>query len=428
MLQGEADPAEHLDAVLGDVDGAVERDRGGHRGGEPAAAGSVVGAGAASHAAAVTDSEVSSISAHRCLIAWKEPIFWPNCSRTPAYSTAVSRHQRATPDASAAASVTTRSRTRSGVEARHRRSPPTGEPGPRSMYDASGRAVQTPGGSSTPASGDQAHRQSPSTTQRVGRAGCVGDHRRRGRARARPRISPGATGRRGRPGPRTRPRCRAAGRAPGPRAASSARRGRAPTPRHRRTPRVPRWRRSPISARPVTARRTAGGSSSARRTASIAPRSRPTSRTRRASSTWSSLMPIGTGSSGTSKLERVPIMPCGPDVLRRGRLHRSMTSPTGLGCARDPDARRPAGARPRRQGVHARGRGRPPARHRAEPPRRTGRRWRSAPTAASRRSSSARPRGRPAARCSPSTTTAARRRTRPAGSTTTRAWSTRSPG
>ena len=36
---------------------------------------------AASQAAAVTDSEVSSISAHRCLIAWKPPMGWPNCSR-----------------------------------------------------------------------------------------------------------------------------------------------------------------------------------------------------------------------------------------------------------------------------------------------------------------------------------------------------------
>ncbi len=37
---------------------------------------------AASHAAAVIDSTVSSISAHRCLMAWNEPIGFPNCSRT----------------------------------------------------------------------------------------------------------------------------------------------------------------------------------------------------------------------------------------------------------------------------------------------------------------------------------------------------------
>ncbi len=55
------------------------------------------------------------------------------------------------------------------------------------------------------------------------------------------------------------------------------------------------------------------------------------------------------------------------------------------------DARRPARARPRGQGVHARGRGCLPARAPRWPTSATGRPWRSAPTAASRRSSSARP-------------------------------------
>ena len=73
---------------------------------------------AASHAAAVTASAVSSISAQRCLIAWNDPIGLPNCSRTLAYSTAVSRHQRATPEASAAASVTAVRRTRSSAAGR----------------------------------------------------------------------------------------------------------------------------------------------------------------------------------------------------------------------------------------------------------------------------------------------------------------------
>ena len=68
-------------------------------------------AAAASQAAAVTASAISSISAHRCLTAWKEPILRPNCSRTPAYATAVRRHQRATPAASAAARVTASRRT-----------------------------------------------------------------------------------------------------------------------------------------------------------------------------------------------------------------------------------------------------------------------------------------------------------------------------
>ncbi len=37
---------------------------------------------AASQATAVADSDRSSISAHRCLTAWNEPIVRPNCSRT----------------------------------------------------------------------------------------------------------------------------------------------------------------------------------------------------------------------------------------------------------------------------------------------------------------------------------------------------------
>ena len=77
--------------------------------------GSPEAAAATSHAAAVTASAVSSISAHRCLTAWKLPIGLPNCSRTLAYSTAVSRHQRVTPDASAAPYVTAVRRTASPV-------------------------------------------------------------------------------------------------------------------------------------------------------------------------------------------------------------------------------------------------------------------------------------------------------------------------
>jgi hypothetical protein len=44
------------------------------------------------------------ISAHRCLTAWKDPIFTPNCSRVFAYSTAVCTHQSAMPRFSAASS------------------------------------------------------------------------------------------------------------------------------------------------------------------------------------------------------------------------------------------------------------------------------------------------------------------------------------
>ena len=44
----------------------------------------------------------SSMSAHLCLIAWNEPIGRPNCSRIPAYATAVSRAHAASPTCSAA--------------------------------------------------------------------------------------------------------------------------------------------------------------------------------------------------------------------------------------------------------------------------------------------------------------------------------------
>ena len=67
---------------------------------------------AASAAATDACSLRSSISAHMCLIAWKLPIGLPNCSRTLAYSVAVVSSQRATPAASAAATVAARSTTR----------------------------------------------------------------------------------------------------------------------------------------------------------------------------------------------------------------------------------------------------------------------------------------------------------------------------
>ena len=81
VLEGEADAAEHLDAVLGDGHGAVEGHGRGDVGGEVAS--SSAGRGApTSHATAATDSVVSSISAQRCLTAWNEPMGAPNCSRT----------------------------------------------------------------------------------------------------------------------------------------------------------------------------------------------------------------------------------------------------------------------------------------------------------------------------------------------------------
>ena len=67
---------------------------------------------AASEAATSACSARHSISAHRCLMAWKLPIGLPNCSRTLAYATAVSSDHRVTPAASAASTVAARSRTR----------------------------------------------------------------------------------------------------------------------------------------------------------------------------------------------------------------------------------------------------------------------------------------------------------------------------
>ena len=66
---------------------------------------------AASHATARACSSASSMSAHLCLTPWNCPIGRPNCSRTFAYSAAVSTHQAAPPAHSAAMSVTARSTT-----------------------------------------------------------------------------------------------------------------------------------------------------------------------------------------------------------------------------------------------------------------------------------------------------------------------------
>ncbi len=114
VLPGDADAAEHLDAVLGvglgELDARGRRDGGGDR--QLRFVGSVGGAGAASAAATATCSERSSISAHMCLTAWKLPIGLPNCSRTFAYSVAVCSVHRANPAASAASTVAARSSTR----------------------------------------------------------------------------------------------------------------------------------------------------------------------------------------------------------------------------------------------------------------------------------------------------------------------------
>ena len=82
VLPGEADAAEHLDAVLGRLDRGVERDRAGDRRGERVLVGIAGRLGGVPRDARSPIRPGSSISAHRCLIAWKLPIGWPNCSRT----------------------------------------------------------------------------------------------------------------------------------------------------------------------------------------------------------------------------------------------------------------------------------------------------------------------------------------------------------
>ena len=114
MLPREADPAERLHAVLAVEERGVERERGRGRDRE---AGAVVerrrGARAASHTAARASSVRASMSAQRCFTPWNWPIGRPNCTRTFAYSAAVSTHHCATPIASAASNTAARSRTRS---------------------------------------------------------------------------------------------------------------------------------------------------------------------------------------------------------------------------------------------------------------------------------------------------------------------------
>ena len=190
MLVGEPDPAEHLDAGLGHLDRAVEarRPRRRRRRTPTARRRPNARTDATSQAAAVTASAVSSISAHRCLIAWKPPICWPNCSRTLAYSTAVSRHQRATPEASAAANVTAVRRTSSRGQAGHRRR--------RSQQVDLGR-VRTGGSGRAPIAGVTVDRRrrapanqrpSASASQQVGRRRGVPDDVESGRARGRRRA------------------------------------------------------------------------------------------------------------------------------------------------------------------------------------------------------------------------------------------------
>ena len=114
VLPGDADTAEHLDAVLGVGLGRLDArwPRRPRRRWTAADRRSRRRRLAASPAATAACSERSSISAHMCLMAWKLPIGLPNCSRTFAYSVAVRSVQRASPAASAASTVAARSSTR----------------------------------------------------------------------------------------------------------------------------------------------------------------------------------------------------------------------------------------------------------------------------------------------------------------------------
>ena len=114
VLPREADAAEGLHAVLAVQERGLERERGRRprsrrsRRCRPRAT-----ARAASHTAARASSVRASMSAQRCFTPWNWPIGRPNCTRTLAYSAAVSTHHCAMPTASAASSTAAISCTRS---------------------------------------------------------------------------------------------------------------------------------------------------------------------------------------------------------------------------------------------------------------------------------------------------------------------------
>ena len=136
-------------------------------------------------------SERSSISAHMCLIAWKLPIGLPNCSRTFAYSVAVSSVQRARPAASAASTVAARSSTRCAETV-------------DSVGRRSDRARRGPaaGRSRSPSAARRSRRRRsrrPAATRRPQAAAAPGRRRRRARTRpcpdTRPRVVASASAR-----------------------------------------------------------------------------------------------------------------------------------------------------------------------------------------------------------------------------------------
>ncbi len=106
-------------------------------------------AAAASHATAAHCSTATSMSARACLTAWNWPMGRPNWTRTLAYSDAVSRHQRAIPALSAAASTCARPRTSSSRRTTWGPPAATVTPSPTSSSAPSGRVASRAGSAST---------------------------------------------------------------------------------------------------------------------------------------------------------------------------------------------------------------------------------------------------------------------------------------
>ena len=160
VLPGEADAAQHLDAVLGGGGMRLERDRpgGGQRGIVIAARVAVEGGGGV-QATARACSSPTSMSAQRCFTAWNWPIEAAELAPVRAWAAATSTHHAAPPAASAAARATPTASTAPGpgrAPARQARRPGRGGPGRVGSRGASGVAV-------APARSTTAQRSSPPT-------------------------------------------------------------------------------------------------------------------------------------------------------------------------------------------------------------------------------------------------------------------------
>ncbi len=273
MLPREADAAEHLHAVLGVDERGVGRERRGRRDRE-------------CHRRRLGSSRRraprptprhgrarvrASMSAQRCFTPWNWPIGRPNCTRTFAYSAAVSTHHCATPIASAASSTAARSRTRSDVETVRddgRR--------PAALVDVELRDPPRQVDARRPRSRARRRRRARTRSRRLAprttSAWCTAEHgpARRSSATApvaSPAASSGSSGRRpAHRHPRApRPRSRSAGRGRARRLVRAPR-ARPPAPRGRtRRRRGPRRRAGPASAARTVRPRTAAATRRSRR-------------------------------------------------------------------------------------------------------------------------------------------------------------------